>query len=75
MMFGYNIVLHFPVTVLNWVIILKEISLELFSLSAKRHGHNLDIALGLYDVFTFWWTIFEVVNPLNYLKWAKKEIY
>jgi len=75
MAFGYNIVLHYPITIVNNVIILKEFSLELFSLSAKRHGHNLDIALGLYDVLSFWLTIFDVLNPLNYLKWVKKEIY
>jgi len=75
MMFGYNFVLHYPITMVNWVIIFKELSLELFSLSAKRHGHNIHIALGLYDVFAFWATIFDVINPLNYLKWARKEIY
>lgn len=75
MFFGYNIVLHFPITIVNNVIVLKEISLELFQMSAKRHGHNLNIALGLYDVFSFWATIFDAVNPLNYFKFARKEIY
>lgn len=54
MFFGYNIVLHFPITLVNMVIITKEIFMEMFQASNTRHGHNFDLALGLYDIVTFW---------------------
>lgn len=57
MFFGYNIVLHFPITIVNHIIFMKEIIMELFQASSKRRGHNIDLALGLYDVVVFWGTI------------------
>lgn len=75
MFFGYNIVLHFPITIVNAAIVVKEILLEMFQASSKRHGHNVDLALGLYDIFDFWSTVFSLVNPLSYLKFVRKELY
>lgn len=58
MFFGYNIVLHFPITIVNAAILAKEVLLEMFQASSKRHGHNVDLAIGLYDIVSFWSTVF-----------------
>ena len=75
MFFGYNIVLHFPITIVNAAILAKEVLLEMFQASSKRHGHNVDLAIGLYDIVSFWSTVFQVANPLNYLRFVRKELY
>ena len=75
MFFGYNIVLHFPITIVNAAILAKEVLLEMFQASSKRHGHNVDLAIGLYDIVSFWTTVFQVANPLNYLRFVRKELY
>lgn len=75
MFFGYNIVLHFPITIVNFVIFVKEIFMEMFQASSTRHGHNVDLALGLYDVVKFWTTLLGVANPMNYLRFVRKELY
>ena len=67
MFFGYNIVLHLPITIVNLAIFLKEVLLEMFQASSKKHGHNVDLALGLYDIYSFWSTFFNILNPVNYL--------
>lgn len=38
MFFGYNLVLHFPIAIVNIVVILKEFSLEFIQMSQKRDG-------------------------------------
>lgn len=75
MFFGYNIILHCPITVVNNVLILKEIGLEFFQASATRHGHNTNIALGLKDGWDFMLTTLAIVNPMTYLKFARNELY
>lgn len=75
MFFGYTLVLHFPITIVNSVIMMKETLLELFQASSKRHGHNFDLALGVFDILDFWGTVFSVINPMNYLRFARKELY
>lgn len=75
MFFGYNIVLHFPITIVNGMIIIKEIMLEMFQMSAKRHGHNYNLALGMYEILDFWSTVFKVANPMTYLKFVRAELY
>ena len=55
---------------------MKEIALEMFQFSSKKHGHmNIDLALGFGDIFTFWGTVFSIINPMNYLRFARKELY
>lgn len=49
MFFAYNIVLHFPITILNTVVILKEISLEFLQMSQKRHHQSDNLALGVSE--------------------------
>lgn len=75
MFFGYNIVLHFPITIVNTVIAVKETMMEMFQFSSKKHGHNVDLALGLFDIWSFWSTVLSVINPMNYLRFARKELY
>ena len=75
--FAYAGMVHFPIVILNNVIIFKEIVIEFIHLAISRHGRNNDdnIALGLYDFYVFWSTVFEVINPLTYLKFVRKELY
>ena len=54
---------------------MKELMLEFFQASSRRHGHNVNLALGVFDVLDFWGTVFSVINPLNYLKFARRELY
>lgn len=75
MFFGYNIILHFPITIVNLAIFLKEVLLEMFQASSKKHGHNVDLALGLYDIYSFWSTFFDILNPVNYLQFVRRELY
>ena len=75
MFFGYNIILHLPITVLNYVICSKEIFMEIFQMSAKKHGHEGDLALGLLDIADFFKTLLKVLNPMNYFEFIKKEFY
>ena len=49
--------------------------MEMFQMSSKRHGHNMNLALGFGDIFSFWGTVFSVINPMNYLRFARKELY
>merc|ERR1712046_234067 len=49
MFFGYNLVIHFPIAILNTVVILKEFSLEFLQMSQKRNGHNDHLALGIAE--------------------------
>ena len=73
--FGYNIVLHLPITIVNMVIINKEVFMEVFQMSSKNHGHNGDLALGFMDFLNFWGEMLGWLNPMNWLKFIKKEFY
>ena len=35
----------------------------------------MDLALGLYDIYSFWSTFFNILNPMNYLRFVRKELY
>ena len=44
-------------------------------MSAKKHGHEGDLALGLLDIADFFKTLLKVLNPMNYFEFIKKEFY
>jgi len=76
-MFAFSGMVHFPIVILNNAIIFKEFVLEFIHLSISRHGRNNDdhTALGLYDFAQFFYLVLTAVNPLTYLKFARKELY
>merc|ERR1712224_50679 len=49
MFFAYNIAIHFPITIVNGVVIFKEITLEFVQMSQKRKGRNENLALGISE--------------------------
>lgn len=49
MFFAYNLILHCPIAILNFVVIFKELSLEFIQMTQKRHGNNVNVALGLAE--------------------------
>ena len=66
MFFGYNLVLHFPIVIVNLIVIFKEFSLEFLQMSQKRHGQNDNLALGIAEWFELLNDASWVVNPVNY---------
>jgi hypothetical protein len=66
MFFGYNLVIHFPIAILNTVVIFKEFSLEFLQMSQKRNGHNDHLALGIAEFLEIFNDAKWVVDPVNY---------
>ena len=66
----YNILIHTPITLVNSIIMIKEIALEFVQVSERRDGHDSNVAIGLVD----WWDLFTdilaILNPLNWLKYS-----
>merc|ERR1711935_521320 len=64
---SYNIIIHFPITILNTVIIFKELLLEWVQVSDRRDGHNSDVALGMVDLLDVFNDGLYFLNPYNWL--------
>lgn len=50
MVLGYNLVLHWTVVVVNFGIIVKEISLNFFSVEGKKRSNEEDVYLNTGDL-------------------------
>ena len=61
----YNVILHFPVTIVNTFIITKEITLE-FVQFIEPQGRDNDMALGFFDIVNMFDDAVYLVNPVNY---------
>jgi len=66
MFFGYNLVIHFPIAILNFVVIAKEFSLEFLQMSQKKHGKNDHLALGIAEFLEVFNDVKWAVDPINY---------
>ena len=70
----YNILIHTPITAINFIIILKEIMLEFLQVSERRDGHDSNVAIGLVDWYNMFSDIFYFLNPYNWLLFFIKEV-
>ena len=59
----YNLILHVGQYAINWIIIVKEFSLEYFQFLGVAGGPEDDISLGMHEFVELWIAIFELFNP------------
>jgi len=64
---SYNIIIHFPITILNTIIIFKEFLLEWVQASERRDGHDSDVALGILDLVAVFNDTLYFLNPYNWI--------
>ena len=63
MFLGYNVIMHFPVMILNFFVIIKELSLEFFGFFDPEHTN----AINLFDFMGIIEDAWMFTNPINYL--------
>lgn len=65
----YNVILHFPVVLVNGFIISKEMWLEVFQFLADPTGENgLDMAIGFWDLVNLMDDTLWFLNPLTWIE-------
>lgn len=63
MLLGYNLILHSSVVVVNLVIIVKELSLNVFSVEGKKRKNEEDVFLNTDDLKE----AENDINPMTYV--------
>ena len=70
---SYNMLIHTPIMYVNWIILIKEITLEFIQVSERRDGHDSNVALGFSDWFDTFIDILGFFNPFNWIQNAQKS--